>query len=321
MQRLLAAFVIVALAGCGSPAASPSGSGVASSGAPMTGASAPSASLPVASELPSIAPSPTAIPTETPGPGTLDLLPPGSAVQVLVDELNLREKPSTGAKRIEKLKKGQILIVSPYDGVWFGAGPVGKTYTWYPVIKLQVEGPDGGLPPLPTRPVLIGTEVVTGWIAANDKSTSYVSLLPPRCPTTIDLPNVQAMLAAERLACFNEPIVLEGTFGCPNCGAELTGDFQPIWLNYPESLSFLSVDPPGQVGPLILRFPPKIKDDPANGAIIRVTVHVDDPAAAGCSIRVENNDPVPAETAVMYCREQLVVESFETLGMDPDFDS
>lgn len=273
-----------------------------------------------ASEAPSVPPLPTTQPSPTLGPGTLDVLPPGSAVRVDVDELNLRAGPSTSAKRLEKLKKGQVLIVSPYDGVWFGAGPVGKAYTWYPVMKLQVQGPGGGLPPLPTRPVLLGTEVVTGWIAANDKSTSFVTQLPPRCPTTVDLPNVQAMLAAERLACFGEPFVLEGTFGCPGCGAELTGDFQPIWLNYPQSLSFLSVNVSDQVGPLVLRLPPTLADEPENGERIRATVHVDDPAATGCRIKVESDDPVPAVTAVLYCREQVVVDSFESLGMDPDFD-
>ena len=322
MRNLVAAIVLVLVAACSPQITSTAGSGDPPTGGASLGPSgSPVASLPAASEVPSVAPSPTAAPTATTGPGTLDLLPPGSAIEVIVAELNLRSAPSTKASKIETLKKGQILIVSPYDGVWFGAGPIRKTYTWYPVIKLQVEGPGGGLPPLPTRPVIIGTEIEVGWIAADDKSTSYVRQLPPRCPTTVDLHNVQAMLAAERLACFGAPFVLEGTFGCPACGAEITGDFEPIWLNYPQSLSFLSENPPEQVGPLILRFPPSLADSPENGEIIRATVHVDDPAADGCSIHIDGDDAVPAQTAELFCREQVVVDSFESLGMDPDFDS
>lgn len=234
-------------------------------------------------------------------------------------ELNLREGPSTNSDRIEILKRGQVLIVSPYDGVWFGAGPVRKAYTWYPVMKLQTGDADGDLPALPTRPILIGTEVEIGWIATDNKEVQYVKALPPRCPTTIDLANVAGMLAAERLACFDGPIVIEGVFGCPNCGAELTGDFDPIWLNYPQSLDFLSVDPSEHVGPTVLRFPPGGPERPAGGSIIRATVHVDDPAAAGCSIDINGADPVPPQTASLFCREQLVVDSYQVIGMDADF--
>ena len=320
MRNLVVAMLIAAVAAC-----SPQATSTVGSGAPATGASTaplvtPAGSLPP-SEVPSAAASPTA-PTATPaGPGTLSLLPPGSAIEVNVAELNMRSAPSTRAGKIETLKKGQILIVSPYDGVWFGAGPIRKVYTWYPVIKLQVEGPDGGLPPLPTRPVIIGTEIQVGWIAADNTTTSYVRQLPPRCPTTVDLHNVQAMLSAERLACFGAPFVLEGTFGCPACGAELTGDFEPIWLNYPQSLTFLSEDPLVEVGPLILRVPPTLADEPENGEMIRATVHVDDRAAVGCGIHIDGDDAVPAQTAELFCREQVVLESFESLGMDPDFET
>jgi hypothetical protein len=317
MRKLVVALLIGVVAACSPQITSTAGSG-APSGAASPGASASPLASPAASEVPSVAPSPTAGATPAPSIGTLSLLPPGSAIEVNVAELNLRSAPSTKASKIETLKKGQVLIVSPYDGVWLGAGPIRKTYTWYPVIKLQVEGPDGGLPPLPTRPVLIGTEVQVGWIAADDKTTSYVRQLPPRCPTTVDLANVQAMLSAERLACFGGQFVLEGTYGCPDCGAELTGDFNPIWLNYPQSLDFLSVNVSEQVGPIVLRFPPGV-DNPAGGSIIRATVHVDDAAAAGCSIHADGDDAVPAQTAELFCREQLVVDSYEVIGTDAGF--
>jgi hypothetical protein len=323
MRRVIGPLLVFALAACSPEIVSTAGSGnptaAGSPGASAGAAGSGSPALP-ASAAPSLAPS--ASPSAAPSIGTLSIFPPGSAIQVTVSELNLREAPSTTAKRVAILKKGQILIVSPYDGVWFGAGPRKKDgYTWYPVIKLQVEGPDGGLPPLPTRPVLLGTEVVVGWLATHDGTKPYVKQLAPRCPTSVDLPNVQAMLSAERLACFAGPIVLEGTYGCPSCGAELTGDFKPIWLNYPQALEFLSVDVHDQVGPIILRFPPDGPANPDGGAIIRVTVHVDDPAAVGCSIKISGEPAVPPSTALLYCREQLVVDSYEVIGTDPDFDS
>jgi hypothetical protein len=322
MRRIAAGLLVVALAACQPNIVSTAGSGDPNaSGTP--GATIAPASVAPASVAPSVPASvpPTAVPpSPTPAIGTLSILPPGSAIEVRVAELNMRKNPSTGAAKIELLKRGQVLVVSPYDNVWFGAGPVKKNgYTWYPVMKLQNATDDGDLPALPERPILIGTEVEIGWIATDDGTTSYVTQLPPRCPETVNLKNVAAMLSAERLACFGSSFQLEGTFGCPACGAELIGDFEPIWLNYPQALSFLSEDAPEQIGPVILRFPPDGPADPANGSIIRATVHVDDPASAGCSIKIQDQAQVPKATAVLYCREQLVVESYEVLGMDPDF--
>ena len=299
-------------------------------GLPTAGASvgaSESAAAPSASALPTVAATPTAAPSPTTGPGTLSVLVPGSAVEVSVAELNFRRAPSTSAQRIEILERGQVLIVSPYDGVWFGAGPVKRNgFTWYPVMKLQNADPAGNLPALPGRPILIGTEIEVGWIAADNGERSYVRALPPRCPTTIDLANVAGMLSAERLACFGGgSIVLEGVYGCPVCGATLPPTVEPLWLAYPEALSFLSVEPSVEIGPVVLRFPPDGPDDPAQGSIIRVTVHVDDPAASTCKGSSPNTSddlvPVPPATMVLYCREQLVVESYEVIGMDADFNT
>ncbi len=307
--QVAACTQIVSTAGSGAPPTPPTSAtpGTLPSGSPSEPA-------------PSVVPSPSTIPTPTAGPGAIDVLLPGSGVAVAVAELNLREGPSTSAARVKVLKRGAVLIVSPYDGLWFGAGPVRKNgYTWYPVLVAQVTNADGGLPALPKRPILYGTEVDVGWIATDDGQRSYVRALPPRCPTTVNLAVVEAMLSAERLACFGGPIVLEGTFGCPSCGAELAGEFEPIWLNYPQALEFLSLDPPAQVGPIVLRFPPGGPEPPTGGSIIRVTVHVDDPAAGGCSITIAGEAPVPALTAGLFCREQLVVDSYEIIGTDPDF--
>jgi hypothetical protein len=258
----------------------------------------------------------------------LDVIPPGAAIQVAVAELNLRVEPKKSAAKVETLKKGDVLITLPYDGMFWGMGPrQANGFAWYPVVKLQVAGPDGKLPALPTRPILLGTEVVGGWVATNDGSDPYVRQLEPRCPLTVDLSNVEAMLAAERLACFEGSIVIEGTFGCGGCGGTSTLVGKPGWLADSFEYTFLSANPAEQVGPIAIHFPPGGVAAPAEGSIIRATVHVDDPSSSKCTMSdaaLRRDDParvLPAASVKLYCRERLVVESYESLGMDPRFPS
>jgi hypothetical protein len=320
MRLLAIASLVVLIAACSSPTAptTPATSnspGPSDSPAPSLGASP--------SVVPSVGASPSVAPSATPAIGTLDVFPPGAAVQVAVKELNLRKNPSTSAKRVRILERGDVVVISPMDDFSFGYGPVKKGgYSWYPVIVTTYK--DGTLPALPTAVVdLGGAEPVWGWVAGDDGSRPYLAPLPPRCPTTVDLPSVQGMLPAERLGCFGEPIVLEGTFGCGGCGGAVAGIFKPNWLASPLSFGFLSVNPAERLGPLAVRFPPSGPSEPAAGTIIRVTVHVDDSRATKCTMAEPDDSgamhAVDARTAVLQCREQLVVESFEVLGTDPSF--
>ena len=60
---------------------------------------------------------------------------------------------------------------------------------------------------------------------------------------------------------------------------------------------------------------------PENRDIIRATLHVDDPAATTCTYTPDpagtsptlDYDPIAVQ---VYCRERLVLESFEVLGTD-----
>lgn len=323
MRRLIvgAMALALALAACTSPSAS-----VVPSGGPATPASSIAGSpLPSGSISPSIAPS--AEPSSSPPPpAAFQVLPPGSAIQVRVEELNLRRQPTTSARRVEILERGDLLVVSPSDYVIAGYGPINADgYTWYPVIKIDVFDGDGKLDPLPTHPIPIGAELVSGWIATDDGEDRFVRQLEPRCPTTVDLANVSGMLPAERLACFGAPIVLEGTFGCGGCGGAIAGVFEPGWLASPMNFDFLSEDVTEQFGPLALRFRPSGPARPEAGSIIRVTVHVDDARSTRCRIKEAGEGdaliPVNAATAALFCREQLVVDSYEVLGTDPDFTS
>jgi hypothetical protein len=317
MRRLIVAALVVLIAACEGPTAPTTPA--SGSPAPLT---SPTSSLgPSPSPAPSTGPSPA--PSPTPAIGTLDVFPPGAAVQVAVAELNLRSNASTSAKRVQILKRGQVLLISPLDNVSFGYGPVKKNgYTWYPVIVTTYK--NRTLPALPTEPYNVSAgEPTWGWVATDDGERQYVTALPPRCPVTVDLTNVQGMLPAERLACFGEPIALEGTYGCGGCGGAVAGTYKPNWIASPLSFGFLSVNASERLGPIAVRFPPAGPAEPAAGTIIRVTVHVDDSRATKCTMAEPTDSgamrAVDARTAVLQCREQLVVESFEVLGADPSF--
>jgi hypothetical protein len=276
-------------------------------------------SIPPVSEPP-----PSAAPSASTPPSGLQVLPPGSAIQVRVAELNLRRQPSTSARRVKVLERGDLLVISPSDGIGVGFGPVrAGGYTWYPVMQVDLIDGDGELDPLPTNPIPYGAELEWGWIATDDGSEPFVRQVAPRCPAAVDLASVSGMLPAERLACFGAPIVLEGTFGCSGCGGAIAGEFEPAWLASPLNFDFLSENVPEQFGPLALRFPPSGPARPTAGSIIRVTAHVDDARAARCRMREMGDDdelvPVDPETAVYICREELVVDSYDVLGTDPDF--
>jgi hypothetical protein len=317
VRPLVAAALAVVLGACSSPPAASPTAGLLS--APPSGEASLGPS-PSTEASPSVAPS--AAPA-TPAIGTLDVYPPGAAVEVAVKELNLRTKPSTSAKRVALLNRGDVLVISPNDNISFGFGPVSKNgYTWYPVMVTGLK--NGTLPALPASPAdFSGAHPpVSGWVAANDGRTPFLSPLAPRCPAVVDLENVQGMLAAERIACFGGPITLTGTYGCPGCGGAIVGTFKPLWLATPVEFEFLSVNPAIRIGPLAVRFPPDGPARPAAGTRVRVVVHVDDSRSTKCTMidgEGATATTVDRRTAVFYCRERLVVEQVQTMGPDPSF--
>jgi hypothetical protein len=299
----VAAITGLAVGGCVAPASSP-----ASSAGPTAG--------PAASGTATLAPSddvsagPTGSPAgEVPTPS----LQPNIVVRIAVAVLNVREEPMTASKVVGAMRQGDYAILQGD----FRAQSDG--YAWYHVL--------GGLdevPELPTPPYSPENDL-SGWMAVDNGSTLFVSLVAPRCPSDITLANVSGMLAGERLACFGgRTITLEGTYGCGGCGGTNGGTFDPEWLATPLSPGFLTVDPSVGRGPLVAYFPPNVAA-PAQGAIVRVHGHFDDPRAATCKVSVvvgpatDLLTPVPPDDAVLYCRQRFVVESFEVLGTDPRF--
>ena len=245
------------------------------------------------------------------------LIPPGSAVRVLVDGLRIRESASAGSALVEDLPAGTLLAIgfAPMRDNW---GPVAaEGFDWYPVANLDVTE----LPPLSDGPFDPGG-YTTGWVAAGDSTEAYVELVDPRCPARpVGLASIEAMLPWELLACFGtEQITLEGTFGCGICSGIFPGTFEPAWLAFPFSGAALSIDANARVGPFAMRFAPDGPAQPPHGSIVRVVGHFDDPAAAGCTVaRGEPPEPVDPRSAELYCREHFVVETLEVTGTDPDF--
>jgi len=323
LARRSLVLMAVLVAACGG--ASPSGSAATAPPGSPPAVGSPTILAPSGSPAPD-SPSPGASETAaSPTPATAAIIAPGTAVEVVAGELNLRRRPTTSARRVTVLQRGEVLVISPSDNLGYGWGPVrANGFDWYPVVRVVT--PDGKLPRLPEHPLIpLDGEPVSGWVAAGEGSKPYIQALPPRCPAVVDLASVAGMLPAERTACFgSNPFVLEGTFGCFGCGAIAIGSFTPPWLATPIELEFLSVDPSVTFGPVALRFAPDGPPRPGLGAIIRVTVHLLDARAESCSIvDGEGSDAVtvPPETARHFCRERLVVDSYEVLGVDPRFPS
>jgi hypothetical protein len=287
----------------GSPSAS------ASASAPAPSSAAPSASASVSAEA--SAPPPVFTPPD-------GLIPPGSAVRVLVDGLRMRESPSTDATLVDELATGRMLAVG-YSRNRGDFGPMDADgFAWYPVIAI----PDATeLPPLSDGPILLEA-VGYGWVAVGDSTEAYIQLVEPRCPVRpVTLGTLEAMLPWEQLSCFgSEQMTLEGTFGCGVCSGIFPGTFEPAWLAFPFSGAFLSVDPNARVGPFAMRFAPGGPAQPEHGGILRVVGHFNDAAASGCTV-APGEPPVPldATAAELFCREQFVVETIEETGTDPDF--
>jgi hypothetical protein len=239
-----------------------------------------------------------------------------SLVSVVVDRLNLREKPTVDSESLGVVEKGDFL--------WIDSSPFSHDgYSWYHAALVAPAGEPPG----------VGDKILghdkNGWIAVAKADSRYVKAFPPRCPATIDVSSVQSMLGSEKLACFgSNTIELTGTFGCGGCGGTGPGSYDPAWLVGPFNPFLLGPNPiNGGSGSFGLRFAPAGPGAPTSGSVIRVRGHFDDPASATCAISVvdplhpngQNLVAIPSEAAQLYCAQQFVGESVEVLGTDPTF--
>jgi hypothetical protein len=264
-------------------------------------------------------------PTDVLAEGVWSQRPPeplliGTAVRIRATELNVRQEPSTSAKRLDTFRAGQVIVVG-------GIPPVDADgYTWYFGTGPFGDG-KGSLEPLP-HPAESGLDPTYGWFAARKGAVLYVEPAKARCPTVVDLENLGSMTPAERLACFGgRTIEFEGAYGCPGCIPEVFGRYEPGWLASPNEVNLVSMIGTDLGGHgLNLRIPPALDGRPENGAIIRVRGHFDDPNAADCTISLVpwNSTAmvphvVPGSIARLWCRQMFAVESYEVTGIDPSY--
>ena len=317
-------LLVALLAACGTPAPpSP-----ASSGSTPVATNAAEATAPSSSTSPSAAATtePTPDATETAKPVRLQWAqdPPrpilsGSAVVVVVDELNMRERPSTSAPVIGGVSRGNVLTIS-------GPPVESGEYIWYQGV--YVWGSPADVPALPgwlSPPV---GERPSGWVAASTGATSYLEQMEPRCPAVVDLKNVVAMLPFERLECFGgRTIELKGSIGCVPCSPEIFGQYAPDWLTNPNRVDDLLWERYMRGGTVMLRFPPDGPGRPNAGEIISVRGHFRDAAAEKCELGLAfpwadsfRFHPVGPTVARQLCRQQFVVERYEVIGVDPRFE-
>ncbi len=313
--RVVVVLVLaLGLAACGPQATpAPSGESSAAPAASGVGSAVPGTVGPSASAGQSLPPSPAA------SQAAARPIEPGIAATVLVS-LNVRQYPTTSAKRVGTLAKGDIVYLLGYGGVQAGGN------TWFEAGRIK--GLHGQLPALPTWPIAGGSWTdLSGWIAIGTAGSPYIAALPPRCgaDAATNLTTLSAMLPGEQLACLGkQPLVLQGTFGCGGCGGSFPGTFTPEWLATPLSGMF-SANYSRQVGPLQLYFPPGMTR-PKEGLILRVHGHLDDSRASTCKVAVPTSDallaapvPVRAADAQAWCEEHIVVDSYDVIGPDPSY--
>jgi len=305
--------VLLLMAGCAVPAASPSA-------APKVGASAgggqptPEASEPVplatSTARPDVTSGPTAAPTARPA----STLAGNQLTEVIVDELIARSAPGTGSD--SEIYPGTI---AEGTRLWLYNGPVTAAgYEWYHVVSQH----GTLLEPVAGRPFL------DAWVAAGSREgEAWLKPVEPECPGTASLATVAAVSSAARFLCFgDESIRLEGwidpVYGSGGCGGS-----EPGWLTcFLAQLLLVSVEPPpaaltdpnGAPGwdagatRFAVMFPPGVTR-PMNsaGRYVEAVGHFDDPAAWGCGMP-DFDDPstiIPSPSMVYGCRGTFVVES------------
>ena len=288
-------------------------------GGTATATSTPSANAsPTAESTPTVQPS-EATPSASASPTAPELpdglLPAGAVVTVSSDVLRIRAKPSLGGKILETMKQGDAAYVENA----IDAGPVmADGFAWYQVAYA------GGRDVWPFQDVFPGG-YVTGWMAAGDEAGPYAVLAAVDCPSAeIDLDILANELTPwERLVCIGSgTITIQGRYGCDGCGG-VTPGASPAWL------ADLSQAPPisarGNIYPAVNVAVPPDGPSPDDGDVIRATLHVDDPAASSCAFTPppDTDDASfewDAAAVEVFCRERLVLESFEVTGHD-DFPS
>jgi hypothetical protein len=252
-------------------------------------------------------------PEPTPQPGG-----PDTIAQVTVNELNLRAEPATSAKSFGHLSVG--------DRVFVLQGPEqAEGYGWYRVAIVDAAMFAGTVEATCADKCLAAR---VGWVAGiTDRQEAWLVPAQLTCPPDPGLVTFAELEPLERLACYGDrTLTLEGVVWQPCCGWVGPFLYEPDWLSWPSYGVYLQ--PVGEAlhsGGMGIRLDTSAGFKwPAYADIIRVTGHVDDPAASSCTIKVEEwaaqqdpnlaVDPEQLAYAPIGCRTEFVVDSMEVLG-------
>jgi hypothetical protein len=279
------------------------------------GSSTPSPSAPAdvaASSEPSSSPSPAAAPTpaET-EPPSLGGLANRAVADVAVAGLNLRREPGAGAEIRGTLDEGARVFV-------IGAPQLVEDLAWYRVAV--VDGPYSGC-------VEGYCPNDIGWVAEGgtpeDAWLRQIELDCPSSPMTAE--QLEALRPLERLSCYGgNDIVVTGTLDVCYCDANAPLTYEPLWLAMPLAPFLFH-------GTFVwVRFEEEPPADLEPGDVVRATLAMDHDAASTCVVRVwpEYLGPGPSgesppaidvpdrAQAVLGCRTELVMKSYEVIGTE-----
>jgi hypothetical protein len=270
----------------------------------------------------------SAVPSEDPGvvvDAPDGILPVGAVAEVTADGLRIREEPSTSTAIVGTVNAGEVVHLVMNANF---LGPIeADGFDWY-LVQHAPGWRDWPANPPGEGDGPSGDPRIVGWIAAASESEAFLSLSRADCPDQIDIATLWAHTAWERLSCLgDQQITVEGTYGCGGCGGLAPGTFEPEWLAHPLNFHAFSppwADRPAVVEGMTLSIPPDVPplgSDQA-GSVLRVRGHFNDPRSTECSIAPGEPGAERAAdelAAEWYCRLQFVVESWEVVGTDPDY--
>ena len=272
----------------GTAGISPSPSAAASAGA--SASSAPSASA---------EPSPTAEPT----PDTAVIIPNLGIAAVVTDVVNLRSQPNDGASLVAALETDRRLFI-------IGEPTEADDLRWYRVATV----PDATCQ---DQCDLIGY-VATPVASDEDPWITEVAISCPTSPMAVD--DLATLAPLEALHCFgSNEIVVTGTIDETLGGYESPVLFNPAWLAFPFAPPYFLTSNGAAIG--YHPHPDADLEPPADGDVVRVTGHYEDPAAPSCEAYIhpefegDGADLLPNPVlVVLTCRATFAWTDYEVTG-------
>ncbi len=234
------------------------------------------------------------MPSAVPVPGGLEV---GRIAEVVTTGLVVRSLPEISQASVIDPVRVPIGFLA-----YIADGPVtADGYDWYEVA------------PFPhTLSDVVEDYPAFGWLAAAGKDgESWIAPWEGDCPQ----PNWDGMMLSQRflaLSCWGgTDLTLEGTLSC-DTSSQPGGE--PTWLwtvpcrlvgpDYGDLLA-------GGIG---LHFAPDLEAMPRDGARVRVTGHLDDPAAESCTlVPFPGTEPTHPDLVKLWCRQALVVTEITEL--------